>query len=120
MLDAEAHNAAEFLGKTGQITVLVQDNGPIHKSDAVKERIPLWEAQGLYLFHLPPYCSQMNRIEDEWHQLKAHEIAGVTFEDEYDLAMSVIQAVEARARNGGYTAKRFRFSSVNSSQPLHS
>ncbi len=82
--------------------------------------IPLWSAQGLYLFQLPPYCSQMNRIEDELHQLKAHEIAGVTFEDESDIAMSVIQAVEARALLGGYIATRFRFSSVNSSQATRS
>ena len=27
----------------------------------------------------------MNRIEDQWHQLKVHEIAGQMFEDEYDL-----------------------------------
>jgi hypothetical protein len=26
----------------------------------------------------------MNRIEDEWHQLKTHEIAGRMFEDEYE------------------------------------
>jgi len=33
---------------------------------------------------------QMNRIEEEWHQLKTHEIAGRMFEDEYDLAIAVI------------------------------
>jgi len=32
----------------------------------------------------------MNRIEEEWHQLKTHEIAGRMFEDEYDLAIAVI------------------------------
>jgi hypothetical protein len=31
----------------------------------------------------------MNRIEDQWHQLKAHEIAGQMFEDEYDLAVAI-------------------------------
>jgi len=30
----------------------------------------------------------MNRIEEEWHQLKTHEIAGRMFE--YDLAIAVI------------------------------
>jgi len=30
----------------------------------------------------------MNRIEEEWHQLKTHEIAGRMFEDEYDLAIA--------------------------------
>ncbi|WP_143172965.1 hypothetical protein [Scytonema sp. HK-05] len=31
----------------------------------------------------------MNRIEDEWHQLKTHEIAGRMFEHEYDLAIAL-------------------------------
>jgi len=29
-----------------------------------------------------PILSEMNRIEDEWHQLKTHEIAGRMFEDD--------------------------------------
>lgn len=33
------------------------------------------------------YSASMNRIEDQWHQLISHEIAGQMFEDEYDLAM---------------------------------
>jgi len=33
----------------------------------------------------------MNRIEEEWHQLKTHEIAGRMFEDEYDLAIAHTQ-----------------------------
>lgn len=33
------------------------------------------------MFFLPPYCSDMNRIEDQWHQLKAHELVGRMFED---------------------------------------
>ncbi|HEY9622690.1 MAG TPA: hypothetical protein V6C78_20190 [Crinalium sp.] len=45
----------------------------------------------------------MNRIEDQWHQLKAHEIAGQMFEDEYDLAMAVIKGMETRSQTGGYT-----------------
>jgi hypothetical protein len=47
------------------------------------------KCSGLFLFFLPQYCSQMNRIEDEWHQLKTHEIAGRMFEHEYDLAIAL-------------------------------
>lgn len=54
----------------------------------------------------------MNLIEAEWHQLKAHEIAGRMFEDEYDLAMAVIAGVENRAERGDYTVERFRFNSA--------
>lgn len=53
----------------------------------------------------------MNRIENEWHQLKAHEIAGRMFEDEYDLAMAIVDGMEARSQRGEYSLKRFKFNS---------
>lgn len=49
----------------------------------------------------------MNPIEIEWRQLKAHEISGQMFEDEYDLAMSVIKGMQARSEKGEYL--RFAF-----------
>lgn len=58
---------------------------------------------------LPPYCSEMNPIETQWRQLKAHEIVGQMFDNEYDLAMTVIEGMEARSRAGDYTLERFRF-----------
>ena len=53
----------------------------------------------------------MNRIKEEWHQLKTHEIAGRMFEDEYDLAIAVSDGMEARSKKGGYTLERFKFNS---------
>ena len=66
-----------------------------------------WETQGLYCFFLPKYCSELNLIETEWHQLKTHELRGQMFEDELDLAYAVIDGVDARAEAGGYPAERF-------------
>ena len=40
------------------------------------------------------YCSKLNHIESEWHQLKTQKLAGQMFEDEYDLALAVIEGVE--------------------------
>ena len=74
------------LADTGQITVVVQDNGSLHTSGVVQTKWFEWLELGLYLFFLPKYCSEMNLIESEWHQLKTHELAGQMFEDEYDLA----------------------------------
>ncbi len=54
----------------------------------------------------------LNLIEAEWHQLKTHELAGRIFEDEYDLALAVIEGVEARAQQGQYATKRFLFNSA--------
>ena len=74
-IDWIAELASETFRTTGRITVVVQDNGSIHKSQSTRQQWQRWCSQGLFLFFLPPYCSQMNRIEDQWHQLKTHEIA---------------------------------------------
>ncbi len=107
-----AQKAALSLVETGRLTVVVQDNCPIHKRDIVQQHWQRWQDQGLLLFFLPPYSAQMNRIEDQWHQLKAHELAGQMFEDEYDLAIAMIKGMETRSQTGGYTLERFRFNSA--------
>lgn len=53
----------------------------------------------------------MNPIEGQWHQLKAHEISGRMFDNEYDLAIAVIEGMEARSKQGEYTLMRFKFKS---------
>ncbi len=78
---------------------------------AARQKWAEWEAQGLYLFFLPPYCPEMNPIESEWHQLKTHELAGQMFEDELDLAYAVIHGMEARGQANGHTTERFKFNS---------
>lgn len=111
MMHEQAHLAALEFAKTGRIRVIVQDNGSIHTSIQVQQQWSQWEAQGLYLFFLPAYCSEMNSIESEWHQLKTHELAGQMFEDELDLAYAVMDGVEARSRVEGRTTQRFKFQS---------
>ena len=61
LLNWQAQLAAKQLAETGKITVIVQDNHPIHTSKAVRKNWPEWEKQGLYLFQLPKYSSQMNQ-----------------------------------------------------------
>ena len=107
-----AKKAASKLQETGKLTVVVQDNSPIHKSQEVRSCWSDWEKQGLLLFFLPPYCSDMNDIETQWHQLKSHEIAGRMFDNEYDLAMTVIQGMKNRSEIGDYQVERFIFNSA--------
>lgn len=106
-----AEKAAQTLEQTGRLTVIVQDNSPIHTSHLVRQQWKRWQDQGLLLFFLPKYCSQMNDIEGQWHQLKIHEIAGRMFDNEYDLAMAIIDGMETRSQRGGYTLERFKFKS---------
>lgn len=108
-IDEQAKQAHRLFKRTGKITVIAQDNARIHTSQAVQQRIPDWQDKGLYLFYLPRYSSELNPIEGEWHQIKAHQIRGRMFEDEYDLAMAVIASVRSRGETTGCRVKRFRF-----------
>lgn len=113
----QATRAQRLFQRTGIATVIVQDNASFHTSKAVQERLPIWQAQGLDFFQLPPYCSEMNPIETEWHQLKAHEIRGEMFEDTYDLARGVIAGLNRRGIQAGYVLKRFNFASGCQANP---
>ena len=69
----------------------------------VKEKIEEWESKGLFLFFLPPYCSEMNDIELEWQHLKRDELCGQMFETESELACHVIWGLENRGEEAGHT-----------------
>jgi transposase len=111
MMDEQAQQAHQVLTHTGRIRVIVQDNGPIHTSKAVQQKWPEWQEKGLYMFFLAKYCSEMNPIEGEWHQIKTHELRGRMFENELDLAYAVMDGIDARAKAAGYQAERFKFPS---------
>jgi transposase len=111
MMEEQAEQAQQMLAHTGRIRVIVQDNGPLHASKVVQQNWSQWETKGLYLFFRAKYCSQMNPIEVERHQIKTHELGGRKFADELDLSHAVMEGIEARAKAGGYRAKRFKFPS---------
>ncbi len=54
----------------------------------------------------------MNPIENDWHQLKSHEISGRMFDNEYDLAKAVMAGMESRSIAGEYALDRFIFNSA--------
>lgn len=96
-------NQADAAQKAGRIRVIVIDNGSIHTSKIVKEKIKEWEKKGLFLFFLPPYCSEMNNIELEWQHIKRDELCGQMFETESELACHVIWGIENRGEKAGHT-----------------
>ncbi len=59
MMEKEGEEAAQMK----RIRIIVQDNGLIHRCHEVKKLWSKWESQGLYIFLLPKYCSEMNPIE---------------------------------------------------------
>lgn len=100
---------AESAEKAGRISVIVQDNGSIHRCKEAQKLWSKWEHMGLYIFFLPAYCSQMNPIELEWQHLKKDELCGQIFDDELDLAYAVIDGVKARGKKGNYSTQRVKF-----------
>jgi transposase len=50
--------------------IIVLDNAPIHKGGEMKEKRLQWEKAGLYLYYLPAYSPELNRIEILWKQAK--------------------------------------------------
>ncbi|WP_416212236.1 transposase [Nostoc sp. DedSLP03] len=40
----------------------------------------------MYIFFLPPYSPQMNRLENRWLHLKRYELSSQIFDDKYELA----------------------------------
>lgn len=108
-INIQAEKAMKRLFDTGKFTVIVQDNASIHRAKIAKERVEIWEKQGLILFSLPPYSPEMNRIEEQWLHLKRHELAGRVFEDEYDLAKAIIQGIKHRGQQGNFSVERLMF-----------
>ena len=77
------------------------------KGKLAKEHWPQWQAQGLFVLFLPPYCSELNPIEGQWHQLKTHELAGRMFEYEDELTEAIVDGMIERSQKGEYTLDRF-------------
>jgi putative transposase len=109
LMDWQGQQAQQQWQATGKLTVIVLDNASVHRSKLVKSAVEGWQEQGLFLFFLPPYSPQMNRIEDEWLHLKRDELASRVFEDEVDLADAIMNGIETRAEQGEYRAERFKF-----------
>lgn len=103
MINEQAKAAAKVLEKTGRIRVIAQDNGSIHTSKLTLQKRSGWEAQGLYLFFLAPYCSEMNLIEGEWQHLKRDQLVGQMFEGESELAYNIVIGLEDRGEKLGHS-----------------
>jgi putative transposase len=57
----------------------------------------------------------MNPIELEWQHLKKDELAGKMFEDELDLAYTVIDGIQTRGERNSISTQRVKFNSNSTS-----
>lgn len=60
----------DFCSRITKKTVIVLDNAPIHRSKLFKAKIRHWKNQDLYIFFLPPYSPELNKIEILWRFIK--------------------------------------------------
>lgn len=59
-----------FCEKLKQKTVVILDKAPTHRSKAFREKVEQWQQQDLYIFFLPPYSPELNKIEMLWKKIK--------------------------------------------------
>lgn len=60
----------EFTQTIEKQTVVVVDNAPVHHSKAFNRKIQQWRQQDLYVYFLPPYSPELNKIETLWRFIK--------------------------------------------------
>jgi transposase len=71
----------KLLETLNQPTVIVLDNAPSNRNQKVRQRIPFWEARGLYIFYLPVYSPRLNIAEILWRKLKYEWLSPVDYLD---------------------------------------
>ena len=107
----QAQKAQQHRQVTGPITVVIQDGASFHRSRESQKHWAAWQEQGLFLLFLPRQSPQTNRIEEEWLHLKRHELSAQLFDDEYDLAIALIEVIDERGQRRGCPVERFRSNS---------
>jgi putative transposase len=78
--------------------VVVLDNAGIHTSKAVKAARPGLAKLGIFLYYLPAYSPQLNRIEPVFKQVKHHEMPTRSFTTRADLRKAVVDGFDAYRR----------------------
>jgi transposase len=98
----------ERLPAAGVPRVVVLDNAGIHTSKVVKAARSGLAKQGIYLYYLPAYSPELNRIEPVFKQVKHHELPVRSYTSKADLR----QAVE-----DGFDSYRRRLQPKGDNQP---
>ena len=60
----------QFVTNIRKQTILVIDNASVHHSKAFKAKIKEWKQQDLYVYFLPKYSPELNKIETLWRFIK--------------------------------------------------
>ena len=94
----EARHLVAFLSELPAApvpTIVVLDNGSIHRSKETRAAIPALRARGVHLYFLPAYSPELNAIESAFRAIKHHHLP----ERRYASLPALVDAV-----NGAFTA----------------
>jgi transposase len=83
------------LPAAGVPRVVVLDNAGLHTSRAVRAERPALAKLGIFLYYLPPYSPELNRIEPVFKRVKHHEIPKRSHASRAELRESVEQGFAA-------------------------
>ena len=72
-------------------TVVVLDNGSIHRSKETRAALPALRRRGIYLYFLPPYSPELNEIEPAFGVIKHRQLP----ERRYASVAALLDAVHA-------------------------
>ena len=78
--------------------VVVLDNAGIHASKVVRAARAGLAKLGVYLYYLPPYSPELNRIEPVFKQVKHHDMPTRSFTTRTDLRKAVEDGFETYRR----------------------
>lgn len=78
--------------------VVVLDNAGIHTSKVVKAARPGLAKLGIYLYYLPAYSPELNRIEPAFKQVKHHDMPVRSHTSKADLRKAVEDGFETYRR----------------------
>lgn len=77
-----------------RLTVVVLDNATVHRR-AAKDRGPVWQERGLFIWFLPTYSPHLNIAEMLWRKLKYEWLRPEDYADEDTLRLAVWAALKA-------------------------
>ncbi|MCF6158689.1 MAG: IS630 family transposase [wastewater metagenome] len=60
----------QFIEHIQKKTFVLLDNAPVHTSREFIRHIPFWAKKNLIIKYLPPYCPELNLIENLWRLMK--------------------------------------------------
>ena len=76
-----------------KLALVVIDNAPTHTSAAFEACRAEWEARGLYVMFLPPYCPELNLIEVLWRKVKSEWLPLSAYRSFKDLARALYKTL---------------------------